>query len=138
MSSLAITWRGTGKVSSLTITWRGTGKVSSLTITRRGTGKVSSLTITRRGTGKVSSLTITREDPNTKRFKRTLIYYDTDTQYANFRGKSPSSSHKTTLKQHNITRERTRKVSRCSHYKKKRTRKVNGRLKMLEIIRRVK
>ena len=25
-------------------------------------------------------------DPNTKRFKRTLIYYDTDTQYGNFRG----------------------------------------------------
>ena len=23
--------------------------------------------------------------PNTKRFKRTLIYFDTDTQYANFR-----------------------------------------------------
>ena len=25
-------------------------------------------------------------DPNTKRFKRTLIYFNTDTQYANFRG----------------------------------------------------
>ena len=24
--------------------------------------------------------------PNTKRFKRTLIYFNTDTQYANFRG----------------------------------------------------
>ena len=31
-------------------------------------------------------------DPNTKRFKRTLNYYDTDT-------KSPSSSHKMALKQ---------------------------------------
>ena len=27
-------------------------------------------------------------DPNTKWFKRTLIYYDTDAQYANFRGNS--------------------------------------------------
>ena len=26
------------------------------------------------------------QDPNTKRFKRTLIYFDKDTQYANFRG----------------------------------------------------
>ena len=25
-------------------------------------------------------------DPNTARFKRTLIYFNTDTQYANFRG----------------------------------------------------
>ena len=39
-------------------------------------------------------------DRNTKRFKRTLIYFNTDThQYAHFRGKSPLSSHKTTLKQ---------------------------------------
>ena len=28
---------------------------------------------------------ILKQDPNTKRFKRTLIYFDTDTQYANFR-----------------------------------------------------
>ena len=28
---------------------------------------------------------VLKQDPNTKRFKRTLIYYDTDTQYANFR-----------------------------------------------------
>ena len=27
-----------------------------------------------------------KEDPNTKRFKRTLIYFEIDTQYANFRG----------------------------------------------------
>ena len=27
---------------------------------------------------------ILKQDPNTKRFKRTLIYYDTDTQYAHF------------------------------------------------------
>ena len=27
-----------------------------------------------------------RGDPNTKRFKRTLIYFNTDTQYAHFRG----------------------------------------------------
>ena len=27
-----------------------------------------------------------KQDPNIKRFKTTLIYYDTDTQYANFRG----------------------------------------------------
>ena len=26
------------------------------------------------------------QDPNTKRFKGTLIYYDIDTQYAHFRG----------------------------------------------------
>ena len=25
---------------------------------------------------------ILKQDPNTKRFKRTLLYYDTDTQYA--------------------------------------------------------
>ena len=25
-------------------------------------------------------------DPNTKRFKQTLIYFNTDTRYANFRG----------------------------------------------------
>ena len=29
---------------------------------------------------------VLKQDPNTERFKRTLIYYDTDTQYANFRG----------------------------------------------------
>ena len=27
-----------------------------------------------------------QQEPNTNRFKRTLIYYVTDTQYANFRG----------------------------------------------------
>ena len=27
---------------------------------------------------------VLEQDPNTKRFKRTLIYFDTDTQYANF------------------------------------------------------
>ena len=30
-------------------------------------------------------VSILKQDPNTKRFKRTLIYFDTDTQYANFR-----------------------------------------------------
>ena len=34
-------------------------------------------------------------DPNTKKFKRTLMYFNTDTQFANVR----LSSHKTTLKQ---------------------------------------
>ena len=29
---------------------------------------------------------VLKQDPNTKRLKGTLIYYDTDTQYANFRG----------------------------------------------------
>ena len=29
---------------------------------------------------------VLKQDPNTKRFKRTLIYYDTDTQSTNFRG----------------------------------------------------
>ena len=29
---------------------------------------------------------ILKHDPNTKRFKRTLTYYGTDTQYANFWG----------------------------------------------------
>ena len=29
---------------------------------------------------------VLKQDPNTKRFKRTLIYFNTDTQYANFRG----------------------------------------------------
>ena len=39
------------------------------------------------------------QDPNTKRFKRMLIYFNTDTQYANFRSNPPLSIHKTTLKQ---------------------------------------
>ena len=38
------------------------------------------------------------EDPNTKRFKRTLHYFDTDTQYTHFEENSPLSSYKTTLK----------------------------------------
>ena len=29
---------------------------------------------------------VLKQDPSTKRFKRTLIYYDTDTEYAHFRG----------------------------------------------------
>ena len=29
---------------------------------------------------------VLKQDPNTKRFKRTLIYFNTDTQYTNFRG----------------------------------------------------
>ena len=29
---------------------------------------------------------VLKQDPNTKRFKRMLIYFNTDTQYANFRG----------------------------------------------------
>ena len=29
---------------------------------------------------------VLKQDPNTKRFKGTLIYFDTDTQYAHFRG----------------------------------------------------
>ena len=36
---------------------------------------------------------------NTKRFKWTLIYFNTDTAYANFRGRYPVWSHKMTLKQ---------------------------------------
>ena len=36
-------------------------------------------------------------DPNTKRLNERL--FNTDTQYAQFSGKSPLSSHKTTLKQ---------------------------------------
>ena len=31
---------------------------------------------------------ILKQDPNTKRFKRMLTYYDTDRHYANFVGKS--------------------------------------------------
>ena len=38
------------------------------------------------------------QDPNTKRFKRTLIYFNTDT-VCKFSGKFPLSGHKTTLKQ---------------------------------------
>ena len=34
----------------------------------------------------IASLTVFLQAPNTKRFKRTLIYFNTDTQYANFRG----------------------------------------------------
>ena len=49
--------------------------------------------------GKGGGTGFVEQDPNTKRFKRTLIYFNTDTQYAHFRGKSPLSSHKTTLKQ---------------------------------------
>ena len=37
---------------------------------------------------------VLKQDPNTKRFKRILVYFDTDT-----RGNPPLSSHKTTLKQ---------------------------------------
>ena len=29
---------------------------------------------------------VLKQDPNTKMFKRTLIYLNTDTQYAHFRG----------------------------------------------------
>ena len=29
---------------------------------------------------------VLKQDPNTKSFKRTLIYFNTDTQYADFRG----------------------------------------------------
>ena len=29
---------------------------------------------------------VLKQDPLTKRFKRILIYYDTDTQYPNFQG----------------------------------------------------
>ena len=47
----------------------------------------------------VSCFVVVVLDPNTKRFKRTLIYYDTDTQYANFRGNLLSRSYKTTLRQ---------------------------------------
>ena len=39
---------------------------------------------------------ILTQDPNTKRFKRMLIYFNTDT-VCKFSGKSPLSSHKTTL-----------------------------------------
>ena len=39
---------------------------------------------------------VLKQDPNTKRFKPTLIYFDT---VCKFSGKSPLSSHKMTLKQ---------------------------------------
>ena len=39
------------------------------------------------------------QDPNTKRFKRTLIYFDTDIQYAIIFFEIPFVKHKTTLKQ---------------------------------------
>ena len=32
---------------------------------------------------------ILKQDPNMKRFKRTLLYFDTDTQYANFQREIP-------------------------------------------------
>ena len=41
------------------------------------------------------------KDPNTKRFKRTLIYFNTDTQYANFR----VSPHYQATKRHNRFKE---------------------------------
>jgi len=41
---------------------------------------------------------VLKQDPNTKRFKQTLIYFNKDT-VCKFSGKSPLSSHKTTLKQ---------------------------------------
>ena len=40
---------------------------------------------------------VVKQDPNTKRFKRMLIYFNTDT-VCKFLGKSPLLSHKTTLK----------------------------------------
>ena len=51
-----------------------------------------------------------QQDPNTKRFKRTLIYFDTDT-VCTFSGKSPLSSHKTSLKQQ-INGQKQRKNER--------------------------
>ena len=39
---------------------------------------------------------ILKQDPNTKRFNRTLIYYDTDTQYTHFRG----NPHRQATKRH--------------------------------------
>ena len=41
---------------------------------------------------------VLKQDPNTKRFKQTLIYFNMD-MVCKFSGKSPLSSHKTTLKQ---------------------------------------
>ena len=40
---------------------------------------------------------VLQSDPNTKRFKRTLIYFNTDTQYANFRGNPLYQATKTHL-----------------------------------------
>ena len=40
---------------------------------------------------------VLKQDPNTKRFKRTLIYFNPDT-VCKISGKSPLSSHKTKLK----------------------------------------
>ena len=37
---------------------------------------------------------VLKQNQNTKRFKRTLIYFDTDTQYANCRGNSLCQSTK--------------------------------------------
>ena len=51
------------------------------TATSNFTQLVNSKTIWNRMTASVL-----KQDPNTKRFKRTLINFDTDTQYANFRG----------------------------------------------------
>ena len=45
------------------------------------------------------TVSVLKQDPNTKRFKRTLIYFNTDTQYANFQGNFLNQATKTTLKQ---------------------------------------
>ena len=42
---------------------------------------------------------VLKQDPKTKRFKRTLIYFDTVTQYAKFPGNPVYQATKTTLKQ---------------------------------------
>ena len=56
--------------------------------------------IRKRKKEKRMTASILQQNSNPKRFKRTLIYFDTDTQYAHFSRKSLlSSGHKTTLKQ---------------------------------------
>ena len=40
---------------------------------------------------------VLKQDPNTKRFKRTRIYFDTDRQYANLRGNPLCQATKRTI-----------------------------------------
>ena len=44
------------------------------------------LSTTAAATTTTTTTTTNKQDPNTKRFKRTLLYFNTDTHYANFRG----------------------------------------------------
>ena len=57
---------------------------------------------------------VLKQDPDTKRFKRMLIYFNTDTQYANFRGNplyQATKRHLTNKRLKTMRNERKRVIS---------------------------